>query len=617
LTAQANSRGHSSLFHPRRAIAVTARPLRIQIAAISMKHEFSLTLRLSDSSGKPVLEVIGSHGASLGHSDDGDVTVAILADPHAADSATRWAQAWSGTSGDPVTLLAPTAAGALAIHRRELEAHAVAPKIGLRQIYWRAVGNVLAFASSPRLLKGLPGDSLSVRPDALFRYLYFHVLPGPDSFFDGVSKLDAGHALRWNTTGVTVTRYWHPRFTDTVGQPERAAAVELHSLLDSAVKKSLGDRDDAGAFLSGGLDSSTVAGLAAGNRPGIPTVSMGFHASGYDEMAYARIASRHFSTRPLEYYVTPEDVLATLPDLAAAFPEPFGNSSAAAVYHCARVARENGIGLLLAGDGGDELFGGNERYARQLTFERYGGAPRFLRLALERSVGAAAALTQAFPIGKISSYLQQANTPLPDRLQSYNFLHRHDPAQVFVPELLETVDQSAPLRQLREEYAAPLTQSAVNRMLFLDWKFTLHDNDLVKVNTMCQFADVDVVYPMLDPAVVEFSMQVPGDWKVRNGELRWFYKRAMRDFLPREIVDKTKHGFGLPFGIWTRTHKGLGKLSGDSLGSLATRGYFRRDFLLEAMRLHREGHASYYGELVWVLMTLELWLQAHAPDARI
>jgi asparagine synthase (glutamine-hydrolysing) len=582
-----------------------------------MKHEFLLTLELSDSSGRPDLEIIACDGASLGHSSRGDVTVAILADSHAAESASRRAQEWSDTTREPVTLLGPAAVGALAIDRRNLEAHAVAAKIGLRQIYWRARKNRLSLASSPQLLNGSDRRPFSAHPDDLFRYLYFHMSPGPGSFFGDVSKLDGGHALRWNATGVTVGRYWHPRFTDTTRQSVADAATELKSLLDSAVRKSLSDRHDVGTFLSGGLDSSTVAGLAAKHRPGIPTVSMGFNVTGYDEMTYARIASRHFGTRPLEYYVTPDDVLATLPELAAAFPEPFGNSSAAATYHCARVAKENGVGLLLAGDGGDELFGGNDRYARQLTFERYRRVPRFLRSVLESSIGAAAAVTQTFPIGKVCSYVQQANTPLPDRLQSYNFLHRHDPAQVFAPDVLDAVDQSAALRQLREEYAAPQTQSPVNRMLFLDWKFTLHDNDLVKVNTMCQLAGVDVAYPMLDPAVVEFSLRVPGDWKVRNGELRWFYKRAMRNLLPRPIIDKTKHGFGLPFGVWTRTHDGLRRLSEESLGSLGTRGYFRREFLHEALRLHREGHASYYGELVWILMVLELWLQAHAPDVRV
>jgi asparagine synthase (glutamine-hydrolysing) len=122
---------------------------------------------------------------------------------------------------------------------------------------------------------------------------------------------------------------------------------------------------------------------------------------------------------------------------------------------------------------------------------------------------------------------------------------------------------------------------------------------------------------MLDAAVVDFSMRLPGDWKVRDGELRWFFKRAMTGFLPREIIHKTKHGFGLPFGVWTRTHQGLGRLAADCLESLARRGYFRSEFIREALRMHREGHAGYYGELVWILMVLELWLQRHMPKAAL
>ena len=104
---------------------------------------------------------------------------------------------------------------------------------------------------------------------------------------------------------------------------------------------------------------------------------------------------------------------------------------------------------------------------------------------------------------------------------------------------------------------------------------------------------------------------------MRNGDLRWFYKRAMRGFLPRRDHRKTKHGFGLPFGVWTRTHDGPAAPVRGRLGSLAERGFFRPEFLQEALRLHREGHASYYGELVWILMVLELWLQAHMPDCRL
>jgi asparagine synthase (glutamine-hydrolysing) len=508
--------------------------------------------------------------------------------------------------------------GTAILDQRSGNTHLYGPRVGLHQAFWSSSRDTLRVASIPPGA-GAEEPTPALNPARFFDYVYFHSVPGPASVYSGVSKLAAGHHVEWDGGQPGVERYWRPAFQEDVNCDEREAARELRTLLKSAVERRLHGREaGAGAFLSGGLDSSSVAGFAAEISPGIPTVTMGFAAQGYDEMEYARLASRKFGTRALEYYVTPDDVLSTLPTIAGAFSEPFGNSSAAAVYHCARIAREAGLALLLAGDGGDEIFGGNERYAKQLVFERYGSIPRSLRRhAVEPALMAAGRVTRAFPIGKALSYVAQASVPLPDRLQAYNFLHRHDPAEVFSPALLEHVDQEAPLELLRREYQAPTADSAVNRMLFLDWKFTLQDNDLVKVNTMCHLLGLDVSYPMLDPALVDFSLRLPPDWKVRRNELRWFYKRAMKDLLPPEIIHKTKHGFGLPFGIWMAEHAGLRRLASDCLGSLAERGHFNRAFLRDTERLHREVHAKFYGELVWILVTLELWLRAKAPTARM
>lgn len=581
-----------------------------------MPSDFHLNIDRGSNAPDKRLQISFARGVSVGSSEDGSTTVALPGRVGHEGTARELAHRYQESGVAPLATATGESA-CVVLDARAGSVTAIMPRIGLRQVYWRAYEGSFAVASRPMDLTSSGGCAASICLDAIYRYVYFHMLPGPASIFAGISKLEAGHRLHWNGGTATLERYWRPRFEDQPEFSEAEAGEELHRILRVAVQNAL-QSPAAGAFLSGGLDSSTVAGLAARERPAIPTVTMGFDAQGYDEMAYARIASRHFGTSALEYYVTPEDVLATLPAIAASFPEPFGNSSAAAAFHCARIARERGIDLLLAGDGGDELFGGNERYARQLVFERYGRLPRVLRRGLlEPAIDAAGRITRAFPIGKAASYVEQANVPLPDRLQSYNFLHRHQPGEVFSAALLEHADTSVPIRLLREEYLVPDTDNAVNRMLFLDWKFTLHDNDLVKVNTMCQLAGVEVAYPMLDPAVVDFSLRIPGDWKVRRGDLRWFYKRAMMDFLPREIIAKTKHGFGLPFGVWTRGHQGLRRLSEDALGSLATRGYFRPEFLREALRLHREGHASYYGELVWILMVLELWLQAHAPQSRL
>jgi asparagine synthase (glutamine-hydrolysing) len=300
----------------------------------------------------------------------------------------------------------------------------------------------------------------------------------------------------------------------------------------------------------------------------------------------------------------------------ASFDEPFGNSSALAVYHCARVAASQGAELLLAGDGGDEIFGGNYRYAKQLFFERYQRLPAALRRTLIEPIAVATAnLPGPSILRKASSFVAQASVQLPDRLQSYNFLRRLEPGDVFAESLIASIDLDEPRQLQQSEYMRAGTLDPLNAMLHLDWQFTLHDNDMVKVNSMCRLAGLQVAYPMLDEDLVAMACSLPTDRKVRDGELRWLYRRAMRGFLPDTIIDKKKHGFGLPFGIWTRTHSGLASLAHDALSSLKTRRIFRPEFLDRALQMHRDVHAAYYGELVWILMVLELWFQARMPRA--
>ena len=236
--------------------------------------------------------------------------------------------------------------------------------------------------------------------------------------------------------------------------------------------------------------------------------SIGFSAEGYDEMAFARITAKHFDIKLNEYYVTPQDVVDALPLIATSYDEPFGNSSALPAYFCAKMAVENGVNTLLAGDGGDEIFAGNERYVRQNVFEHYSKVPALLRKALVEPI--TELLPNAIaPVAKASSYIAQANMPLPDRLQSYNFLHRHPATEVFTEDFLAEVNTALPLEIQREIYHRPTDAGRLNRMLYLDWQITLADNDLRKVSHMCSLAGVDVVYPMLDDALVEFSCKIP------------------------------------------------------------------------------------------------------------
>jgi asparagine synthase (glutamine-hydrolysing) len=486
--------------------------------------------------------------------------------------------------------------------------------LGLSHIYYAQTGNGIVFASSADYVINHPDVSDAISLQSVYDYVYFHHCPSPNTIYQQVKKLEGGQCLVYQNSQISIRRYWSPIFQEQFTGTAQQAGEELQDLLIAAVSNSVDTEDTTGAFLSGGLDSSSVAGALARVFPGkAKTFSMGFPVEGYNEIEYANIAVKHFNTRQHEYYVTPEDTVNAVPLIAAYYDEPFGNSSALAAYYCAKLAKENGVKRLLAGDGGDEIFAGNERYAKQILFDHYQRLPGFAKTLLEAGLdhlpSAVANLKIPF---KAKRYIEQAKAPMPDRLQDYNFLHRHDVADIFSNHFLAQIDTTEPLQLLRDCYQRPENASTLNRMLYMDWKTTLHDNDLVKVNRMCEMVGVDVCYPLLDQRIVDLSCRIPSDIKLKGQKLRWFYKQAMADFLPDQIINKSKHGFGLPFGIWLKDHQPLKELAYDAIHGLKKREFFKPEFLDHAIEMHQSIHAAYYGELIWVLMMLELWLVGKA-----
>ena len=373
---------------------------------------------------------------------------------------------------------------------------------------------------------------------------------------------------------------------------------------------------NCGAFLSGGTDSSTISGLL-GAVTGSPaqTFSIGFDAEGFDEMHYARIAAAHFGTAQHEYYVTPDDVVDAIPRIAAIYDQPFGNASAIPTYYCARLARSHGITRILGGDGGDELFGGNARYARQYQFARYERAPAILRKGvLEPLLRHLPFVDQVALLRKARSYIAQASMPMPERYESYNLLERLGAENVLTPEFLGAIDRAGPIGHMRDVYQAADAGTLINRMLALDFQFTMADNDLPKVTRMCELAGIDVAFPMLDDDLMDFSLTLAPSLKLRGTQLRYFFKRALSDFLPHEIITKEKHGFGLPVGAWLQDHAGLRTLAGDAMLTLRGRGIVRPEFIDQLVDQHLATHAGYYGTMVWILMMLEFWFQRHTAN---
>ena len=482
-------------------------------------------------------------------------------------------------------------------------------RFAVHTLCYRVIDGQLHFAARADELAALPPRA-EIDPQAIFDYLYFHVVPSPRTVFQGVRRLPPAHYALFEKGRLTVASYWVPRFVETATPSFAPLAAEFRQLLRGAVAAHL-DGSKPACFLSGGTDSSTVAGMI-GEVAGQPaaTYSIGFEAEGYDEMAFARIAAKRFGCEHHEYYVTPDDLVRSIPAVAAHFDQPFGNSSVLPAFYCAQMARADGVTRLLAGDGGDELFGGNSRYAKQRIFGWYDNVPALLRKGLLEPALERTPLGSLPLASKGKSYVEQAKVPLPDRMQMYNMLLRLGPEQVFCADFLAQVNQDEPLQQQRAVWQqGQQNASALNRMLAYDWRFTLAEADLPKVCGSAALAGVGVGFPFLDPRLVDFSLRLPTDYKLKGLKLRWFFKEALRGFLPDEILSKKKQGFGLPFGVWAKRHDGLKRLASESLHSFAARGIVRPEFITTLLEVHLPAHPGYYGEMVWILMMLEQWLQ--------
>jgi len=534
-----------------------------------------------------------------------DGTVGAVAERFAQQWLARGPQACQALSGAFALAVVDSLAGQVCL---------AVDRCGSLPLLYQRTPNGVLFGSSAAALLAHPEAACEPDPQALFHYLYFHVIPAPYTAYRQQVRLLPGEYMLYRHGKITHDRYWNWAFDEQHRPPFADLKRGFLDLLDTSVRQAAQPFDGSakvGAFLSGGTDSSTLAGILArcgDQRP--PTYSIGFDVPGYDEMQYARQAARHFNTDHHEYYVTAADVVAAIPRIAAACDQPFGNSSVVPAYYCARLAAADGTTRLLAGDGGDELFGGNERYARQAVLARYERLPSAVRqLVLEPLLFGALGTINAAPLRKARSYIGQALVDMPARLESYNLLRRYGPGVMLTADFLARIAPGLPQEELNACYWQARAQSQINRMQALDMRYTLADNDLPKVRHACALAGVEVAFPFLSDAMLGFSARLAPEAKLHGTRLRYFFKQALGDHLPRAIIRKRKHGFGLPFGHWLQAHPDLRALAYDSLSDLKQRRIVRASFIdtLTGRLVHE--HPAYHGTMVWVLMMLEQWLR--------
>lgn len=486
--------------------------------------------------------------------------------------------------------------------------------LGINALYWRMEEGRFLFASRIGAIRAAQKHPAEVSCAAVMQYMLFSTVSAPLSIYEGTKRLEPGRLLIWEDRQITQTQFWDVDYIEDEERSVEECADEVREGIRAAVRRATTgcQPETTGAYLSGGTDSSSVVAFLSEWHAPAQSFSIHFDEGRYSEVEFARTTARHFNTRHYEQCLRPQNAYEVVTGLGRYYDEPFANSSAIGGYFCARLAKENGVSTLLAGDGGDELFAGNERYATDKRFSIYTALPRALRKqVVEPLVGMLPETAGSLSLPR--KYVRRANIPNPRRIFSYGLFLSSPPEQIFEPGFLEAAPPHSWMNIAQNHFDTGENRSELNRILYMDLKMTLADNDLRKVIGTAEMVGVRVRFPFLDQHLVELAARIPTKWKLKGFEKRYIFKRAMKDILPSKVLRKKKHGFGVPVSLWLLQDPRLESLMQDVMTDSKTRqrGYFKPGFIDDVIKRHRNEDAKNFGELLWYLMMLELWHREH------
>lgn len=504
--------------------------------------------------------------------------------------------------------------------RQERELHLLRDRLGKKPLYYGWQGDTFLFGSELKALRQHPAFKGGVDADALSLYLRHGYIPGPRSIHPGIHKLCPGTVLTLRTgdRDAKPQRFWDPRAMAEEGQAhpfegtEADALSELETLLGDAVGIRMVADVPLGAFLSGGIDSSLVVALMQARSPRpVRTFTIGFHEAGFNEAEHARAVAKHLGTDHTELYVTPAEARAVIPQLPSMYDEPFADSSQIPTYLVSKLARSQ-VTVALSGDGGDELFGGYERYfAGRRLWSTVGWVPRTFRSALGGSLRSLRPQTWDRALGRLPPFRGGAVTG--DRIhklaeilktedldEAYNLMVRVWPR----PPIVGGDGSSAPLLD-RADLAN--LKAPIHRMMYQDLVTYLTDDILVKVDRATMAASLEARAPLLDYRVAEFAWRLPLSMKVHGNQGKWPLRQLLYRRVPRALLDRPKMGFGVPIDAWLR---GPLKAWAESLMDpvrMRAQGHLDPGPIQRAWEEHLSGHRNWQYQL-WAVLMFQAWL---------
>jgi asparagine synthase (glutamine-hydrolysing) len=457
--------------------------------------------------------------------------------------------------------------------RRERALHLARDRMGEKPLYYGRMGRSFLFGSELKALRAHPEFEGEIDRDALAIYLNLGYVPHPHCIYRGVKKVPPGAILTLDLTAPdrepSVVPYWTLRDSAVEGirnsfaGSEAEAVEELEGRLREAIRLQMVADVPVGAFLSGGVDSSTVVALMQAQSPRpVLTFTIGFHETGYNEAQHAAEIARHLGTEHTELYVTPEQAMGVIPRLPTLFDEPFGDPSQIPTFLVSQLARRK-VTVSLSGDGGDELFGGYSRYHLGLRlWNRVAWAPRPLRRAVGRGIGLlpARGWDRVFaPFGPVLTRGKRLRS-MGDRLHKLaGILDTDDLGSFYGGMRLQWGDPRAivlgasrPPGDLYPPAIPPQVGDPIQGMMYQDSLSYLPDDIMVKVDRASMGVSLESRAPLLDHRVVEFAWKLPARWNVAGGEGKLLFKKLLYRLVPRSLVDRPKMGFGVPISSWIR-----------------------------------------------------------------
>jgi asparagine synthase (glutamine-hydrolysing) len=489
-------------------------------------------------------------------------------------------------------------------------------RLGKKPLYYSDINETFIFGSELKAIMLYPSFPRKVDPLSLMKYLFYEFIPCPHTIFTDAKKLPPASYLVWNEGRIEVKEYWSPFDSRKVEEKvsETEATLRITELLRQSVKRRLISDVPLGIFLSGGIDSSTIAALAQEEDPGkIETFSIGFEDASFDESRYALLASKHIDTKHHEQTMGPTDLLNLVPRLPDILDEPMADASILPTYLLSKFTREY-VKVALGGDGGDELFAGYPTYlahkfARQ--YERL-GAPLHSMLTFLGNLLPVSDNNISFDF-KVKKFL--SGIGYSDSIRNFIWLGSFsfpDLLPVLSSEISPQFDRDRLMEEiLAHERAFPLPDQT-SLLQFLDLKLYLQEAILVKVDRASMACSLEVRAPFLDYEFVEFVTGLPSSMKLKGVTSKYILKMAMESFLPKEVIYRKKKGFGVPIAKWVKGP--LKELFGDLLSPdrIGREGFLNPKYVTHLLQDHLVNKRDNRKQL-WTLLVWELWVNRYHP----